>query len=75
MLKDDGNVPFGKLAFKPKKIISVRNYSLTETYREKEDYIIDSDGIIVLTENSRCPYLKREKSLICISFARSGGGI
>ena len=60
MLKEGEGAAEGKLAFVPKKVLSVRNYSLTVTYRENVDYIVESDGTIRLTENSECPWLYKE---------------
>lgn len=48
----------GKLAFAPKKILSVRDYCLEITYEQGRDYTVDENGVITLTEDSRCPSLK-----------------
>jgi len=60
MLKSGDKMPSGKLAFRPKKVISVRSYTLETTYTENKDYTIDAEGNIFLTQNSACPYLNEE---------------
>ena len=36
----------GKLAFAPKKILSVRDYCLEITYEQGRDYTVDENGVI-----------------------------
>ncbi len=56
---NDGKIT-GKLAFKPLEVLRVCNYSSDIIYKENEDYTIDDNGVITLTEDSTCPFLKAE---------------
>lgn len=60
MLGDGKSLPKGKLAFRPRRIISVRDYNLHTEFGEGKDYNIDGDGNITLLNGSACPYLEEE---------------
>ncbi len=59
-VQEDGRV-VAKLAFKPLKIVSVRDYTHEVEYVEGVDYTIDEDGNLVLTENSSIKYWTEEQ--------------
>ncbi|MBQ9481194.1 MAG: SGNH/GDSL hydrolase family protein [Clostridia bacterium] len=60
MERGENGIISGRLAFTPKKVISVRNYNLNRVYEQGKDYAIDENGVITLPENSSCPYIERE---------------
>jgi lysophospholipase L1-like esterase len=51
----DGASAEANLAFIPSRVVSVKNYALTKTYVEGEDYIMDG-RTLRLTENSSIPF-------------------
>ena len=60
MLQDGASLPTGKLAYVPKRVLRVCDYTLQTTYRENVDYIIADDGTITLTADTACPYLQAD---------------
>ncbi len=50
---ENGNVPPAPLLYKPDEVISLRSFDLATEYVPGEDYTVDGNGCIVLTENSR----------------------
>lgn len=58
MLVQDGQETSGNLMFNPTKMISVKDSSLTITYKEGVDYEIDGNKIIRKQESSM-PYLEK----------------
>ncbi len=60
MLVDRGNgIAEGKLQYNPVKVLSVRDYTFKNEYKEDEDYIVSGNSIM-RTANSEIPYLTAE---------------
>ena len=60
MLQDGSSLPKGKLAYAPKRVLRVCDYTLQTIYRENVDYVIADDGTITLTAETDCPYLQAD---------------
>ena len=57
---ENGEPPTGRLRFTPKRIISVRDWSLSKEYVEGRDYTFDKGTLtFTRTENSSAPYFTR----------------
>ena len=59
VLIDDGNNISGNLIYKPTKIISIKDYTLTKEYG-KDEYEVQGNKII-RTTNSTMPYFTLEQ--------------
>ena len=58
LLGEDGSIT-GKLLFSPRRILSVRDYTLNTEYVENVDYTVENN-VITRTEGSNIPYLNAE---------------
>mgnify|MGYP004583460281 FL=1 len=57
---ENGEAPTGRLRFTPKRIISVRDWTLKKEYVEGRDYTFDKGTLtFTRTENSSAPYFTR----------------
>lgn len=68
-IKDGSNMPEGRLLFKAKKVISVRDSYLQKEYKKGKDWKY-SDGKIVLPAHTSIPYFTKDE----LYFTENKGG-
>ncbi|MBP5729638.1 MAG: hypothetical protein J6X19_00395, partial [Clostridia bacterium] len=57
MCIDDGTRIVGALLYKPVRILSVRDYTMTTEYEEGKDYTISGNQILLNRDTTACQYL------------------
>lgn len=55
----DGTIKDISLLYIPGSIVSVRNFGLDVEYIQGQDFLLNKDGTLCLTENSRIPVMPR----------------
>lgn len=54
---DDGTRIVGALQYKPVKVLSVRDYTMTVEYEEGKDYTLNGNQILLTRDSTACEYL------------------
>jgi len=76
---ENGNAPPAPLLYSPTEVLSVRSFDLSTEFIPGEDYTVNGDGCIVLTQNSRITkwsYLQYypQAAITGGTFDKTGGG-